>query len=69
MAFLFGILYLMLEINKRYVRFSPTKDDQSIVIIKTEQELNYHQDLEKGGYRYEEVKETKSPNTCTSCEG
>jgi len=60
---------MAIEINKRYVRFSP-KDDQSIVSIKTEKELSYHQDLEKGGYRYEEVKESSGPpNVCISCEG
>ena len=44
----------MLELKKRYVRFSP-KDDQSFIKIETEKELKYHQDLEKAGYRYEET--------------
>lgn len=58
----------MLEIGKRYIRTSP-KGDESLVSIKTQQEKEYHQDLEKDGFKFKEIEETKQPNVCTSCEG
>ena len=45
---------MSLEKGKTYVRFSPREIDRTVVTIKTEQELRYHQDLQAGGYRYEE---------------
>lgn len=58
----------MLQINQRYVRKSPTGEG-SIVIIKTEEELDYHQDLMKEGFTYTEVKPAVDPsaNVCESC--
>lgn len=59
----------MLQIDKRYVRVSP-KGDESIAVIKTEQELKYHQDLAEQGFKYTEVKQSGPPsNVCISCEG
>jgi len=60
---------MIIELNKRYVRVSPT-GDESIAVIKTEQEVAYHQDLAEKGFKYTEVKESAPPaNVCISCEG
>jgi hypothetical protein len=58
----------MLKINTRYVRVSPKKDE-SIIKINTEEELQYHQDLETKGFQYKEVVIHKAPEVCTACEG
>ena len=59
----------MLEINKRYVRTSP-KGDESIVLIKTEEEVKYHTDLLAEGFKYKEIVPSVAPGgVCISCEG
>lgn len=59
----------MIEKNKRYVRKS-TKGDESIVVIKTDEEVKYHEDLKKEGFTYTEVVAQEVPGgVCTSCEG
>lgn len=59
----------MPELNKRYVRTSP-KGDESIVIIKTEQELNYQKDLMNEGFKFKEIVPSVAPGgVCISCEG
>ena len=60
----------MLEINKRYIR-TADNGDQVVVIIKTTEELAYHNDLVGKGFRYGEVKPANDPgaNVCLSCEG
>lgn len=55
----------MIEIDQRYIRTSP-KGDESIVVIKTQKEKEYHQDLANNGYTYKKVEE---PNVCIACEG
>lgn len=60
---------MVIEINKRYVRVSP-KGDETMVIVKSEQEVKYHQGLSEEGFKYTEVKESGPPaNVCISCEG
>jgi hypothetical protein len=59
----------MPELNKRYVRVSPN-GDESIVSIKSEQELKYQQDLLANGFTFKEIVPTVVPGgTCVSCEG
>lgn len=59
----------MLEINKRYVRTSP-KGDESIALIKNEQELAYQTDLMKEGFKFKEIVPSVAPGgVCISCEG
>ncbi len=51
------------------MRTSP-KGDESIVIIKTEEELNYHKGLLDEGFKYKEIVPSVAPGgVCTSCEG
>jgi len=58
----------MLVINTRYVRTAPT-GEKTIVYIKNEAELNYHQDLVTEGYKYDVVNVSVVPDsTCISCE-
>lgn len=57
----------MLEIDKRYIR-TADNGDQTVVIIKTTEELAYHQDLNGKGFRYGEVKIANVPDdACPSC--
>lgn len=59
----------MPELNKRYVRTSP-KGDESIVVIKTEQELTYQKDLVADGFKFKEIVPSVAPGgVCISCEG
>lgn len=59
----------MLTLHKRYIRTSP-KGDQTVVVIYTEEELAYHNDLAKSEFVYKEVVPTVVPGgTCVSCEG
>lgn len=59
----------MPELNKRYVRTSP-KGDESVVIIKTEEELKYHKGLLDEGFKYKEIVPSVAPGgVCISCEG
>ncbi len=60
----------MIQINTRYIRTAPD-GDQSIVLVTTEAELTYHQDLETNeGFTYKEVSITVVPDSsCISCEG
>lgn len=59
----------MPELNKRYIRTSP-KGDESIVMIKNEEELKYQKDLQTEGFKYKEVVPTVVPGgVCVSCEG
>ena len=58
-----------MQLNKTYTRISP-KGDKSEVTIKTQEQLEYHRDLEAHGFEYK-VKPTihVSNSTCVSCEG
>lgn len=59
----------MPELNKRYVRTSP-KGEESIVLIKTEQELTYQKDLMNEGFKFKEIVPSVAPGgVCISCEG
>lgn len=59
----------MPEINKRYLRTSP-QGDETIVIIKTEQEEKYHANLLAEGFKYKEIVPSVAPGgVCISCEG
>lgn len=59
----------MFEIGKRYARVAPV-GDETVVTIKSEQDVAYHEDLAGKGFKYTEVKEnTPPPNVCISCEG
>ena len=59
----------MLEIDKRYIRTAPDKE-QTVVIIKNEAELKYHNDLLRSGFKYSEVKQVEARGSvCISCEG
>ena len=63
------IFFRMIEINKRYIRTSPQKEE-TIVVVKTEEEVKYHNDLIKEGYKYTEVVPSVAPGgVCISCEG
>lgn len=57
------------QIDKRYIRTAP-KGEQTIIVIKKQSEVDYHNDLEKEGYRYKEVVPAQVVGgTCVSCEG
>ena len=59
----------MPEINKRFIRTSPS-GEESIVIIKTEEEVVYHEGLMKEGFKYKEIVPSVAPGgVCISCEG
>lgn len=59
----------MLEINKRYMRTSPS-GDKTVVSIKSEEELKYQQDLMAAKFEFSEIVPTVVPGgTCVSCEG
>lgn len=59
----------MPEKDKRYVRTSP-KGDESLVVIKTDEEAAYHQGLANDGFTYKEVKPAQVVgSTCVGCEG
>jgi len=59
----------MLEINNRYVRTDPA-GDETIVIIKNDEELRYHSDLLSSGYKYKKVEISVAPESvCIGCEG
>ncbi|MCA9324863.1 hypothetical protein KDA23_02230 [Candidatus Saccharibacteria bacterium] len=59
----------MIQIDKRYIRTSP-KGDESIVVIKNQQEVEYHQGLLDEGFKYKEVVPAQVVGgTCVSCEG
>lgn len=59
----------MIEIGKRYIR-TAKNDDQTIVVVKTEEEAKYHTELAGNGFTYKEVVPTVVPGgTCVSCEG
>lgn len=56
-----------MELNNRYIRRSPD-GDESVIIIKTESELNYHEGLAKEGFTYTQVRVSAPPeDTCASC--
>jgi hypothetical protein len=53
--------------KSRYIRKSP-KGDESIVIIKTDEEVKYHEDLLKEGFEYREIRVSQPPaDACPSC--
>lgn len=56
----------MLEINNRYVRTDPA-GDETIVIIKNDEELRYHSDLLSSGYKYTKVVVYDRKEECESC--
>jgi hypothetical protein len=59
----------MPEINKRYVRTSPV-GEESIVSVKSEEEVKCHTDLVAAGYKYTEIVPSVAPGgVCISCEG
>lgn len=59
----------MITKDKRYIRTSP-KGDESIVVIKTDEEVKYHNELSEKGFKYKEVVPAQViGGTCVSCEG
>lgn len=59
----------MPEKNKRYLRTAPN-GDESIVVIKTDEEEKYQQSYVKEGFTFKEIIPSVAPGgVCISCEG
>lgn len=54
-------------LKSRYIRKSPN-GEETVVIIKTDEEVAYHEGLAKEGFIYSELKVAAPPeDSCASC--
>lgn len=54
------------KLDTRYVRRAPD-GQETVVKINNLQDVNYHKDLEKHGYKYTEVVMHSRPEECEAC--